>query len=257
MTHWTRQPDVSLAGAIGQWCFSNDDDDYWLGRPIAVRPGQWVDVCISVPESGAAPWGEVIGLKRSPLVVINEQRVENILVQLRPWVVAKLFRTPASELTGCCVDLSDLFAGADGLLDSLASRPFSDRQAVMEGWLKNRLFNGESSGALLGVTEAVRRIEASFSGGGGGLEIGCLCREMSVGERLLQRLFRDWVGVSPKAYACLIRYCEAERRVSEGHALLRVAMDLGFADQAHLSREFKRFAGVSPSVLSVSEGLAG
>jgi AraC-like DNA-binding protein/quercetin dioxygenase-like cupin family protein len=62
----------------------------------------------------------------------------------------------------------------------------------------------------------------------------------------MSRLFRQWTGVSPRAFRLQLRLLEARRRISEGQAVALVAAELGFADQSHLGRQFKRAFGLQP-----------
>ena len=70
-------------------------------------------------------------------------------------------------------------------------------------------------------------------------------------ERKLQRLFSDYVGVSPKWVMRRARLHEAALRVEADGAgsvdWAALAADLGYADQAHLSRDFTTTLGVPPS----------
>ena len=60
------------------------------------------------------------------------------------------------------------------------------------------------------------------------------------------RRFRRLTGVSPRAYRVHVRLLEARRRLSRGHRLSEIAMELGFADQSHFGRHFKRAFGLTP-----------
>jgi len=67
--------------------------------------------------------------------------------------------------------------------------------------------------------------------------------------RSLQRLFGDYVGVSPKWVMRRARLHEAALRADGGEPVdwAALAFDLGYADQAHLTREFTATIGVPPS----------
>jgi AraC-like DNA-binding protein len=67
--------------------------------------------------------------------------------------------------------------------------------------------------------------------------------------RRLQRLFSDYVGVSPKWVMRRARLHEAALRADGGEAVdwAALAADLGYADQAHLTRDFTATIGVPPS----------
>ncbi len=66
--------------------------------------------------------------------------------------------------------------------------------------------------------------------------------------RALQRLFREYIGVSPKWVINRYRLHEALEQIAAGDAIdwTRLALDLGYFDQAHFIRDFRRLVGVSP-----------
>lgn len=67
-----------------------------------------------------------------------------------------------------------------------------------------------------------------------------------VGIFQLMRLFKRLTGYTPHEYLLDLRIREAMDLLRRGEQCTRVAMDLGFADQSHFSRQFKRLVGVSP-----------
>jgi AraC-like DNA-binding protein len=71
--------------------------------------------------------------------------------------------------------------------------------------------------------------------------------------RSLQRLFADYVGVSPKWVMRRVRLHEAAERADSGELVdwAELAADLGYADQAHLTRDFTDTIGVPPTRYAV------
>jgi AraC-like DNA-binding protein len=66
--------------------------------------------------------------------------------------------------------------------------------------------------------------------------------------RALQRVFREYVGVSPKWVIQRYRLFEAAERLASGESDgARLAHELGYFDQAHFIRDFKAMVGRSPS----------
>jgi AraC-like DNA-binding protein len=63
----------------------------------------------------------------------------------------------------------------------------------------------------------------------------------------LARQFRAALGTSPYRYSLMRRLDRVRRELSPNASLAEVALTAGFADQAHLSRMFKRAYGVSPA----------
>lgn len=77
-----------------------------------------------------------------------------------------------------------------------------------------------------------------------------LAAESGIGLRTLQRLFAEYVGVSPKWMIRRYRLQEAAERMAAAAATVdwaSTALALGYADQAHFGRDFKRIIGKSPA----------
>jgi AraC-like DNA-binding protein len=68
-------------------------------------------------------------------------------------------------------------------------------------------------------------------------------------ERELQRASGRWLGLSPKRFLRIERAWAARRAIREGQPLAAVAAALGYADQAHLTRDVHHLLGVTPREL--------
>jgi AraC-like DNA-binding protein len=70
---------------------------------------------------------------------------------------------------------------------------------------------------------------------------------LGVHERQMQRLFDRYVGLSPKQTRQVLRHSGVARALRAGDGgLATLAAEYEYADQAHLSRDYRRLAGVSP-----------
>ncbi len=78
----------------------------------------------------------------------------------------------------------------------------------------------------------------------GRVRVDTLAASAGIGVRQLERQFLDAVGLSPKGFIRTARLQHALRMLRDGEAPAGVAEACGFADQAHLSREFRGVAGV-------------
>ena len=76
-----------------------------------------------------------------------------------------------------------------------------------------------------------------------------VARELGTNPRSLQRLLMKGTGKSPVYWLQLARVRKAGRAVQNGKALADIAVIHGYADQAHMSREFRRWLDVSPAQL--------
>jgi len=66
----------------------------------------------------------------------------------------------------------------------------------------------------------------------------------------LVRVFRKATGLPPSSYIRQLRLARALELIRNGGHLAETAHDCGFADQAHLTREFKRIYGTTPGQLA-------
>ena len=64
----------------------------------------------------------------------------------------------------------------------------------------------------------------------------------------LRKLFKEFVGISPKKYRLQTKFHFAERLLNEGHSVKSVASQVGYEDPFIFSRQFKKYMGKSPSV---------
>jgi AraC-like DNA-binding protein len=80
------------------------------------------------------------------------------------------------------------------------------------------------------------------------LTVEALAEQAGSNKRALQRLFQQYVGVGPKWVIKRYRMHEAVARLQAGAApdLARLALDLGYYDQAHFIREFTALVGKPP-----------
>jgi AraC-like DNA-binding protein len=77
--------------------------------------------------------------------------------------------------------------------------------------------------------------------------VALLTEDADINERALQRLFRDFVGVSPKWVVNRFRLQEAaELLATTSETIASVAAHLGYFDQAHFARAFKSVVGQAP-----------
>jgi AraC-like DNA-binding protein len=74
-------------------------------------------------------------------------------------------------------------------------------------------------------------------------------RRHAMSERTLQRLFRRYVGVGPKWVLQRARLHDAVTRIDTGRVsdLASLAVELGWFDQAHFTRDFTALVGQSPA----------
>lgn len=99
------------------------------------------------------------------------------------------------------------------------------------------------------VVEQVAGVVARITADPGLRRVAQVADVCGIPERRLQRLFAEYVGVSPKWVMRRARLHEAALRAESGAGVdwAALAADLGYADHAHLTRDFTATLGVPPS----------
>lgn len=194
------------------------------------------------------------GLHTGPALIAHPGRQVGIQLDVTPLGCRALFGLPAAALAGTCVALADLIGpDAHRLVDDLHAAPsWPARFACLDEALVRRVRNGpEPVGGA--VAWAWHRLEATA----GGVRVADLAAEVGWSRRHLGERFRTEVGLTPKAAARVLRFDRARRRMvaAERPALATIAAEGGYADQAHLTRDFRDLAGVAPSRWLAEEGL--
>ena len=161
--------------------------------------------------------------------------------QLRPGAAQVLFGAEADELSGQHTALEDLWGGgARSMRDRLAgARSIGERLDVFEDLLAARL------PSVRGLHPAVAQALQQFSGAA---SVGAIVKSSGISHRRFIALFSRSVGLTPKAFSRVRRFQDVLRRARIGGAkLIDVAATSGYSDQAHFNREFREFAGVTPT----------
>jgi len=74
-----------------------------------------------------------------------------------------------------------------------------------------------------------------------------LARDVGVSAFNLPRIFKREFGLPPHAYQNHLRLAQARKLLRQGMAPAEVAVEVGFTDQSHLTRHFRRTLGITPA----------
>jgi AraC-like DNA-binding protein len=170
---------------------------------------------------------------------------EGVEARLTPLGAHALFGVPMHELTGRVVELDDLLGkGANDLVDRMWERPGWDgRLAFLDQAIANRVMQARELSP--GVVWAWQRLRTTY----GRAHVSALAEELGWSHRRLIARFREQVGMPPKTVGRILRFDRVARllRNVEQPRLAELAYDCGYYDQAHLNRDFRDFAGTTPT----------
>lgn len=208
-----------------------------------VLPHPSIHIVVETGSSG--PSARVLGVVRRKFTKLLEERGSAFGIKFRPGAFAPFLDGPVSLLTDRSVELDEIF-GADGaaLAEAImAAEEDEERMARGVDFFRARLPEPDPRVALAGRLVELIVSDREI------LKVDHVVERHGVNKRVLQRLFDRYVGVSPKWVIQRSRLHEvAERlaaeRIDEWAGL---AVELGYFDQAHFIRDFRRVVGISPA----------
>ena len=172
---------------------------------------------------------------------------EIVGIRLRPGVAGAAFGLPASELLNSRVPLDGLVGSpATALAERLSE---AEDQEAMFLLLEASVASGAARGGPDPLVLAAAR-HLGFPGS----RVDELADALGISDRQLRRRFHTAVGYGPKTLDRILRFrrlVSQAQAVSDGEVdLARLAADLGYADQAHMSRDSVRLTGMPPARLA-------
>jgi len=201
---------------------------------------------IATPDGSRQPLPSpfMVGLLNQPAVFHAPGQLEVIGIRCFPWTVFELLGLPP---------------GQDGV--RVLAHPIAQLQALLSGWLQA----GNVAEALAQVQRyflAARPRRASdhllIQAGGamraanGTLPVSQVAAAAHATVRTLERKFKQAAGYTVKDVSGLMRFEQARHQLwlHPAASLAGLAQELGYADQAHLGREFKRYSGTTPAAFA-------
>lgn len=207
-----------------------------LGNPFRISLGRAPDRADTQPSFAA-------GLFPGPVQIESDGCAMCIQVDFTPLGAYRFYGGAVTDLTGRMVDIGDLL-GRDG-------RDLGERMAEAKGW-RQRFRIIETFVIERTVHEPSPAIAAAVGllwRSAGVARISEVASDIGWSRKHLSRRFQNEIGVSPKTLARMLRFhraCELARS-GGGCGWAGIALEAGFADQAHLVREFRDFSGEKPT----------
>lgn len=185
------------------------------------------------------------GLSNGPTFTEHRGSQHGMQVDLTAPAARALLGVPLRELTNRVVPLEDVLGPS--------TRDLVERLYEQPSWqARFDLVEIELAARLAAVPQVPVSVECAWRrlcDSRGRAEIGGLAREVGYSRRRLSARFSEELGMSPKAFGRVLRFERATGLLSrdDGSRFAEIARDCGYYDQAHMNRDFREFAGVSPS----------
>lgn len=169
---------------------------------------------------------QLVGPSTSLVHVPLDPETEVAGIRFKPWVAPTLFNRRGARLRNQVVEMNGVPAAfTHAKLEAVASRVLTRFEHPRDVQLVK-----EATSLLLEP----------------GASVPTVAKALHTSERSLRRAFIDATALGPKALTRFLRLQRALEGLRAGQALSELTYELGFADQAHLTREVSLFTGETP-----------
>lgn len=223
---------------------------------INVRDGQLRRYEVDALDSPRRFVGPVVsGAHSQPYMIHTAQQASLLGVRFKLGCAREVIGVPLDALGNDHVALSDIWGSAAfALQDSVmtATTP-EERCARVERSLAARLRGTR------GPHPAIAAAVSALVGAEDPSPVTAVACASGLSARRFIEVFRRDVGLRPKQFARIMRFCRALRLLSRcpHESLSSLALEAGYYDQAHFTREFKELSGLSPTAYRSAGGAYG
>ncbi len=236
--------------------------NYWTCRHDTdvlevMYPSGCVELCIDISTNDTVrhrgsnamkvPSLEVLGHWTIPTMAALTKGNTCLITRFHPHANALFFPNPASDFTNESIDLCDIFNKESGDFYNrlMEQRTLEQKVEVLEAFLIQRLVRNKRSDHQLKLVEHLCRYVAQEDRA---FNIQDLSAHYGFSERYIQKLFMDWVGITPQKFFSVQRFNRSlELLRSSPQPLTSIAFECGYYDQAHFIKEFKSYTGLTPN----------
>lgn len=183
----------------------------------------------------------VIGNMFSPIQSRTTGDVDLFGIRFHAAGMAHIVRVPLFEFNDASLPLESVYRLAPGA-DHLQSLDIKARVDLIDRWLLKYMSFSSKPEAW---EYCLKRIVAKA----GNINVHDLAYEVGISQKSMERKFVEKVGPTPKQFAQLLKFRKLREHLASGRddSLMNVAFDFDFTDHAHLTKFFKKFAGITPS----------
>ncbi len=204
---------------------------------IAFISGNGILVKTRLTDTLLSPGVYFVGQLTGGITVNLLPHTKAIMVQLFAWAPVHFSKAPMSAYTDRVVPLTDPVISVDILNNPAIA--LAVHRAFVDHFRHNK------------NTFLIQQACLLLAGAGGALTVGNLAAQLGCSERQLQKQFKQHIGLSPKAFAIILRLRNAVDDIAyprQAHILLsNLALENNFYDQAHFINTFQSIVGMSPA----------
>jgi AraC-like DNA-binding protein len=252
MQHQEFEPPEELRDTIK--CFWYNTRDFGeLQSDFEILPDGYAEiifhfgsVCSIAFNGGLQPLPSpfIMGLLNQPVVLNTKSRLEVIGIRCFPWTV---------------FDLLGLRSGKDGV--RIFEHPIAGLQSTLNTWIRAGKIDEAlaevkqyflTARSQIAIDSMLCKAGAAMRQANGTMPVSQVAAAAHSTIRTLERKFKQSSGYSVKDVSGLMRFEQVRNQLwlNPDSNIAGLAHELGYADQSHLSREFKRYSGTTPAAFA-------
>jgi AraC-like DNA-binding protein len=163
-----------------------------------------------------------------------------------------LFCIPMHLLSDTTTALSDLWSSKATIIEDQLSNVYNNQERVqiVQQFLLQQLSFQQPDAAVNYCLQQAQWL-------GGLTAVSKLSENVGLSERQLSRKFKQYVGLSPKAYLKVNRFIQSLNHLKNypHHSLTEIGYESGYYDQAHFNRDYQFYTGHSPRAVAQSKDI--
>jgi AraC-like DNA-binding protein len=212
--------------------------------PLVIGFGEAFPIGLGREPTATEAYGSFTsGIYAGPVVIHSTGAMECVQVNFTPLGAWRFFGLPMSDIASRMVSLDDLpDQSIRELRLRLADLPLpAMRLDLVTAFVADRLARSNAPDAA---------IDAAFSlmlARKGDIRISSIAERLDWSRKHLADRFQTLIGVTPKTLARIMRFNHAQAMARAGGDWADIAAACGYADQAHLAREFVELSGSTPT----------
>lgn len=183
--------------------------------------------------------GAVVTGPRKRAAIAAQRWGRGVTVGLTPAGVRAVLGMPMGELAGATIPFDE-----PELVERLAAAAaWGGRFAILDGWVKRKVRDARQ-GIDPRIAAAWKQLQRPNSPG-----VEAVAARLGIRRRSLEQGFRHYVGIPPGTVARIARFQRGAGMLAGEVALGRTAVECGYADQPHLTRDVRAMSGCTPAEL--------
>lgn len=198
----------------------------------------------TAPRPSALPVAFIVGFQDKPIPILLRGTLKVVAARLFAWGAVALLQDNASALAHTVTPVGAAWDALVRRLKALvtAGRYEQAARTLEEFLIQQALGRAYDKKLIQTAAKHLHHTKGQF-------RITELADHCHMSVRQLERGFQHVIGTSPKMFARTLRFQEAQRHLMfhPEADLTQLAHDCGYFDQAHFIKDFKAFAGRTPS----------